>query len=363
MQGQTDDTLFRSQDLAVRRVAGGASPCCVVTFASFTDQRTLDRPGFGEDFFRSRGIDAVHVISRENDWYQYEEMEAAMATVRAATAPYDRVVTYGSSMGGYAAIRLAGLAGAHCALAMSPQFSIDPSIAQFEGRWHERSERFRPVWERRLPFPVLDQAFVVYDPDDLDAWHVALLQAAFAFTPVPLKQAGHTVSGFLNEAGLLQGVVLAVCDGTFDAAATIDEAWRRREQSPQHFHARAEHAHGPGERLALFSEAVRRAPGHAASLSSLAFELSRAGRFAEALVWHEKALALEPDHPGRLNLYSISLQQSGNLPAALAVMERVARLTNNATLYAGRLEVLRRRMRARNAIKTTLAGWGRRLRR
>ena len=339
--------LFRSNDLVVRKVGDFGSACCVVTFDSFTDNRTLDRRGFGEDFFRSRSMDAIHILSRENDWYQYAETEAAMATVHAATRGHARVITYGSSMGGYAAIRLAGLVGAHCALAMSPQYSIDPKVAPFERRWHEPSRRFAPVWERRLPFPVLDEAYVVYDPMDSDGRHAELLKTKFKFTPVPLKQAGHTVVGYLHEIGLLQSTVLSVCDGTFDAAGLIAEAWPRRGQSPQHFLAVAQQTADPTQRIAVLQEAVRVAPHHGGCLSMLAMELSHAGRFDESLALHRQAVALHPTSPGVLVLYSFALEQSGNLAEALAVMENVATLTNGASLYAKRLRKLRSGVRAR----------------
>lgn len=361
MSAAANDDLFRSANLRVRPCRAHTSACCVVTFDSFTDSRTLERLGFGEAFFHSRGIDAIHVIARDNDWYQYPEMEAAMHQLRAVTSDYSRVVTYGSSMGGYAAIRLAGLAGAQCALAMSPQYSIDPAIVQFERRW-EQGARFQPVWERRLPLPKLAEAYIVYDPNDLDGWHAALFQRDFTFTPVPLMQAGHTVSGFLQEVGLLQDLVLSVCAGTFDAAATIAEAWHRRERSPQHFVARAEQSRVPAERLALFAEAVRMAPQHVGCISSLAMELSRAGRFAEALKWHRAALAFDPTHPGRLTLYSIVLQKSGDHAAALAVMEAIAARPDGAAFDANRLHALRKRVRADDRAKLRRAAWRRRLR-
>ncbi len=354
--------LFRSANLAVRQQAGFSAACCVVTFDSFSDHRTLDRPGFGEAFFRSRGIDAIHVLSAENDWYQYPEMEAAMLPVHIATRGYRRVVTYGSSMGGYAAIRLAGLAGAHCALALSPQFSVDPSVVQFERRWRETSERFKPVWEQRLPLPVLDEAYLVYDPQDLDGWHAALFQPAFSFTSVPLPQAGHTVSGYLQEVGLLQDLVLAVCHGTFDAGALVAEAWRRRERSPQHLVARAEQSRDPAERLGLLEAAVRMAPTQVACVSSLAMELSRAGRFAEALAWHRTAIAMDPTHPGRLILYVNTLEKSGDYAGALAALEQVVATAGSNPPLLGRLQGLRKRLTAGERAGRRRDAWRRRLR-
>jgi hypothetical protein len=346
LQAQSDVTLpvgvlFRSDDLAIRMVGGFSNSCCVVAFDSFTDNRTLDRAGFGEHFLQSRGIDAIHVLSRENDWYQYPEMTQAMAAVHAATRGYDRVVTYGSSMGAYAAIRLAGLVGADVALALSPQYSIDPSVAGFEHRWRESGRRFRPVWERSLSFPNLREAYVVYDPIDLDRRHVSLLKRQFAFTPVPLAHAGHTVSGYLQEVGMLQSAVLAVCRGAFDPAPFIAEAWERRERSPQYFLTLGERASRRRRRVAMMQRALDLAPRNIGCLSRLGMELGAAGRFSEALTLHRRALAIEPAHPGLLNNYSLTLEKSGDIAAALALMEQVYAQTNGASLYAKRLAKLR----------------------
>jgi hypothetical protein len=69
--------LFRSDDLVARQVGGSSRDMLVITFDSYTDQhdphthyRDLDRWGFGEYFLRDHAIDAVHVIGRDNNWYQ-----------------------------------------------------------------------------------------------------------------------------------------------------------------------------------------------------------------------------------------------------------------------------------------------------
>ncbi len=59
--------IFRSAELLVKDLRRHTSACCVVD--SYTDNRTLDRPGFGEVFFGTNGIDAIHIIPRNNDWY------------------------------------------------------------------------------------------------------------------------------------------------------------------------------------------------------------------------------------------------------------------------------------------------------
>jgi hypothetical protein len=200
--------VFRSCELVVRSVCEFGSPACVVTFDSYSDNRSLDRRGFGEDFFRDRSIDAIHFISRENDWYQYAEMPAALAAVAGLVRNYNRVVAYGSSMGGYAAIRFGGMAGASAALAISPQYSVDPRSARFERRWKYDSDRIDFTLERTLSAPFVDTAYIVYDPRDLDRRHVDLFRRRTCVVDVAIPDSGHPATGSLAEAALLGDLML-----------------------------------------------------------------------------------------------------------------------------------------------------------
>ena len=169
------EEIYRSADLLVRARTGCDSAFCVVTFDSFTDRRTLDREGFGEAFFASRGVNAIHVLSRDNDWYLLPDIELALAAAAKAAGSFDRVSAYGSSMGAYAAIRLGGLAGATTAIALSPQFSIDPRLVPFEDRWDPDARRLDYEIERRLALKgFVASADIFYDPADRDARHVEL---------------------------------------------------------------------------------------------------------------------------------------------------------------------------------------------
>ncbi len=360
------EELFRSADLLVRRVAGNGAgyvgghgaACCVVTFDSFTDVRTLDRPGFGEAFLAASGLDAVHVLSRENDWYHYPEMAEAMACVAAVTRCYGRVVAYGSSMGAYAAIRFAELAGATAILALSPQYSIDPSVVPWERRWRQIGKHFNGRWERALPFPSVEQAIIVHDPENLDRRHIERIAARLRFEAIPIGFGGHPVTGFLAEIGLLKELVLDVCHDRFDGQEFLRRALKLREKSPQCWINRAECLpdRQRRQRLAYIREACRLAPEQAWVINSLAVELRFAGQYQEALALHRRALELAPGHPPLLLNYSIALERSGDIAAALAVMEALDVSTGATPIYQPRLNKLRKRLGIQ--VKSTAAGAG-----
>ena len=334
--------LYRDEDLLVRRGGGHGSLACVVTFDSYTDVLDLDRPAFGEHFLAGEHIDAVHVLSRSNRWYQHSGMEAACASVRAAVRDYDRVVAYGSSMGGYAALRLAGLVGARTVLALSPQWTIDWRRVPWERRWAESSRVFEDVWESSVPPPPIDEAFVIFDPLLRDRRHVEGLERdGYRFQRVEIPGGGHPVGGFLAEIGLLRPAVLDVVAGRFNPGQWREAALRGRAGSAQALLAESSRVSKAriGRRLALLQRAARIAPSDPIVLSRLALELAWAGRPADALAHHRRALEIQPEQPTLLMHLSCILEIAGDREGARRVMAEVC-TSPTSEFYRPRLDAL-----------------------
>ncbi len=270
----TSMEIFRSAELLVKGLRRHASACRIVTFESYTDNRTLDRPGFGEVFFDASGIDAIHIVPRNNDWYQYPEIDEACRRVRALTAPYPHVVAYGQSMGGYGTIRLGGRVGAQVALAISPQFSIDPGVASFEPRWAGDSARIDFAIERRATHPFVAKAYIVYDPHDLDARHVELYRPHTEIVDIGLPNCGHPASGFVVDTGILQEAILDLCRGTFNISALHAKARPAHHTSPiLYANLAARHRHLP-RRIRLSAKASALSPSDPSLLGQYAFTLA-----------------------------------------------------------------------------------------
>ena len=340
------DELYRSADLLVRARTGCDSSYCVVTFDSFTDRRTLDREGFGEAFFASRGVNAIHILSRDNDWYLLPDIEPALAAAAKAARPFDRVSAYGSSMGAYAAIRLGRLAGATTAIALSPQFSLDPRLVPFEDRWDPDARRLDYEIERRLALKgFVASADIFYDPTDRDARHVELYRDRLEVRDVRLPECGHPVTGFLAEVGLLQPAVLEAAQGTLDRTAFEREALAMRGRSPQYYATLAHRPGTPQKKLELARQAYELFPNDVGYIAWYAQALSAAGRNDEATAKFDEAMAIEPDHLTVLTRLCEFLASSRRLPAARAVADWLSRLHPGAApIEAFRAELNRPRL-------------------
>ena len=290
--------LFLSDDLVVRRGPLFGSAACFVTFAPYTHERTLERAAFGDVFLASRRLDAIHVISRTNAWFDYPEMDDALAAIAAVVGEYERVLTYGSSMGGYAAVRFAERLGAAVAIAISPQYGVDRVTAPFERRfvvdraagggrltpWHG-SPRVTP--------------YVFFDPLDLDARHAAQILRSYPLgQPIALPHAGHPAAPYLAETGLLTGAIVDLAEGRFDPKAFALAARRERRRSSQYLFtlARRLGPHHQAAKVALVQMAIA-ARDDAAYRLYLATLLELAGDIAAAEVQLKLADGLLPDYP------------------------------------------------------------------
>lgn len=318
------EEMFRSDDLLVRRVGGFGGRICYVTFDSYTDNRTLDRPGFGEDYFRGRGIDAIHVLSRENRWYQHGELADALDAVAAAAASYDRVIAYGSSMGGFAALRYGASCGATVGMALSPQFSVDPAIVPFDRRWADDVARINFRDDDRLP--TLTEQYIAFDPADAhDRQHFELFAARSSTSGVPVPHGGHPVGSYLVETGMLQPLLEEIESGEFDPQTHARELRRRRRRSGHYFYILAQRvpAHRPLQKVALARLAVETHGDNPLYRSQLGAALDAAGDFDAAYAVHAEAIGMSNANMFQVHYLMLHHEARGEYDQALAIVDRL----------------------------------------
>lgn len=135
--------------------------CLILSFSSFGDNDPLSE-GFGQRFLERNGCAVISVKKRADNWYRdlpFDELVEVLAPFR---QQYDRLFTYGASMGAYAALYFASSIGA-TPIAISPRNSVDPrfvtpTYAVFARRWPVGHGTLQSVAEPTL------RPYIVYDP-------------------------------------------------------------------------------------------------------------------------------------------------------------------------------------------------------
>lgn len=317
-----------------------------MTFGSYTNSPDLNREGFGEAYLAGRGIDAIHVVNRDNRWYQYPETAVALATVAKVTAAYDRTLTYGSSMGGYAALRFPDAVGAQAGIALSPQFSVDPVVSPWESRWQGEVVRTRFA---EGPAECDAHRYIFYDPRlDLDARHVAMYARFGRATLIALPYAGHPVGPLLTETGTLQEAIAQIARGSFDADA-IRRRIRAGRRTSQHYHfllARRAADRHPEAALGLLRRAAAIDPeSHITSAQGRL--LDRLGRHDEAAPLHRASVERTPGNAQAWFALADHLEATGDGTGAAAALASASRGQTPSTRVQARVRRFRLTLRRR----------------
>jgi tetratricopeptide (TPR) repeat protein len=334
------EELFRNSELLVRAVRPFRSEVCFVTFDSYSDLASLDRPGFGEPFFLSHGIDAIHLLSKNNNWYLYDFSAEAFEAVRQAVASYRRVVAYGSSMGGYAAIRFGRRVGAQVALAMSPQYSINPETPPFETRWLFDARAVDFSIEANFDDGFVERAYIFYDPRDADRLHVEQFRNKTQVLPVPVVNGGHPCTTMLAEIGLLQAVVGDIAAGEFDPNSFAHRLKVSRKRSAQLFYNISKNIRRPADQVRFARMAAELRPDVLRFLAHLGAVLIFAGDLAESKQVLDRALALDPEDQSTFYRLSEYYEAAGDLDRAIAIMDDLTRAYPHSRAFLPRLNEL-----------------------
>lgn len=266
----------------------GASAYTLVTFG-LMHSRANGHNFWGEKLVARAGLDCIAVMPKSANWFPPALMEAPAAAIRAAA---DRpLVTYGTSMGAYGALRYSAAIGAETAIAFAPQTTIDPDLV---GGFDPRYRRyFRPDWHSGSEIRaghLAPRAWVFHDPTmRFDRFHVERLSEMPEIAEVTLPYTGHKPVATAASSAVALEMIGACRSG--DAAALRHILLARRKRLPDYF-------------------------------LGLAEELRRRGQFGRVLAVADAGLARFPGSPDLHILRAAAFEALGERGAAIAAAER-----------------------------------------
>jgi hypothetical protein len=227
----TVHVIHRGPRYCVRFVHCNDDPWAVVCFEYWKPQPTLEGEFSGEGFFVHRGMNAFGVMAAENDWFQDDEILEALAAIRAASSGW-RLIGYGGSMGGFAAINFAHDLGLASLVAVIPQFSIAAAKAPYEPRWRAEAARLNFKHDQIDRIAPFTGGWAIFDPWCVDGRHVADIQRFHRLGELRVPFGGHAQMLMLQQANVYTDMFTDMLAEQFDPVA-FRRRWRtaRRQSS------------------------------------------------------------------------------------------------------------------------------------
>ncbi|EKT4478790.1 hypothetical protein QEL91_004524 [Pseudomonas putida] len=185
-----------------------SSEVVVVTFGQINSG--LNDTGFGTLFLKKQGIDTIYVGQRNKSFYQGLSGEDFVKLV-SATISGRKVFTYGSSLGGYAALYYASYLDC-VAISFSPRCSVDPVISDVIDKKYSEPFAHIPL-DEMAGNSVNLQPIVAYDPSvEVDQAYVDR-RVAKAFPKAKLIKVPnglHGVGRAMSYSGVLKPFILSI---------------------------------------------------------------------------------------------------------------------------------------------------------
>jgi pimeloyl-ACP methyl ester carboxylesterase len=211
-------TLYQSKNLKVDAhvTVNGRYDIVAVCFQYLQPEPALDLPPFAQDFFREHKISSISINCATNEWFQYLDLPQALSIIRRFAAGWSRIVTYGSSMGGYAALRFASSIGADSSIAVAPQFSPRSAVIPKEHRYESYVLQTTFHYEDQpIAYAGIDH-YVIFDPLlSIDRLHIMEYQRLARIIPIPIPCGGHTPTAMLAQNGMLSEFILNLVQGVY----------------------------------------------------------------------------------------------------------------------------------------------------
>ena len=338
--------IFESEHLVVY-LSQGRDDLGVITFAPMASQAQTN--GFwGERPLNRLGVTAVGFVSKAPNWFPAGDMAAAASAVRSHLSRCRNVISYGTSMGGYGALKYSNLLSANFALSFSPQYSIKES--ELMGKDRRFTEFYRPELHGESMAvkeeDVCRRAFVFYDPyfrvDKLNAELIG--NACPRVTDVVVGHTGHAVIELFASGERLQTLFWNCLR---DEVSTLRETAVRyyrdsdlRKRTLVDWLARKR---GPDVALAAYRKHISAYNSVHSSrfLATLSGIFLQQEKLAEADTVSMESLVLSPEEPHALFKRGEVLRALDRKSEAIRAIEMAVKLNPNAPVFRSRLAELR----------------------
>lgn len=167
--------------------------------------------------FGRLGVKLVIVIALRGHWYQTEEVECLLRSMKANDKSHVKYFHVGYSMGGFAAINFAYINDAKV-LAFQPQCRLGRDVPMTTAYKECFSKVLQGKFEENITKRLCSEidGFIFFDNhNEIDSWHANQISCLTKLKPIVVPYSGHGSSLVVNRTYKISQVLKEFYEGTF----------------------------------------------------------------------------------------------------------------------------------------------------
>lgn len=235
-----EDGFYQSLGKKHHAVFVERKPILLVTFETVSGMRALSAMSqpLGWEMVRNYGWSSLCIASEGDTWFRDPSVYAFFDRMidDGFFDEFDRVVFYGAGPGGYAAAAYSVAAPGARVVAIQPQATLDPRVAEWDDRFKEMR---RTDFTSRFGYApdmldAAEKAFVLYDPKvALDAMHASLFTRPNV-TKLRMPHMGLALQSELLQLDQLETLLSLVSEDALDTLS-FAQLYRARRDHRSYF--------------------------------------------------------------------------------------------------------------------------------
>lgn len=228
-----EDGFFQTLGTKHHAVFVERKPTLLVTFETLSGMRALSSMSqpLGWEMVRNYGWSHLCIISEGDTWFRDPAVYACFDRLidDGFFDEFEKVVFYGAGPGGYAAAAYSVAAPGAQVVAIQPQATLDPRVAEWDDRFKEMR---RTDFTSRFGYApdmldAAEAAFILYDPKvALDAMHASLFTRPNV-TKLRMRHMGLALQSELLQLDQLETLLSLAAEGTLNTV-TFAQLYRSR---------------------------------------------------------------------------------------------------------------------------------------
>ncbi|MCR0985555.1 tetratricopeptide repeat protein [Roseomonas populi] len=183
----------------------GKGDTLYVTFSEMSTRFSANR-FWGDNLFLQHGLAALGIVANGPNWFPQNTMLRMLEAVshKLHGGAHRRIVTYGFSMGAYAALKYGSRLGAEVCVAFCPQISINPAeVSSFDKRFSSHFDAVRHQGMRICAGDLARNNYIIFDPHlRQDASHARQISALGNTTSILSPLSGHHSIRMISGTGI-----------------------------------------------------------------------------------------------------------------------------------------------------------------